>query len=76
MEKDPALSGAYMDVNILRLTLIAYSIHTIEETSVSVPWANKYLSAPSTFAQFVLRNVIFMAYVLISVFPATCYPSE
>ncbi|MGZ4934413.1 MAG: HXXEE domain-containing protein [Halobacteriota archaeon] len=55
---------------------IAYFIHIIEETPEFVPWAKRYLSAPSTFAQFVLGNVIFMAYVLISVFLTTCYPSE
>lgn len=55
---------------------IAYFIHIIEETPRFVPWAKRYFSAPSTFAQFVLGNVIFMAYVLISVSLATFYPGE
>jgi hypothetical protein len=58
------------------LVPIAYGIHIIEETPRFVPWATRYLSAPSTFAQFVLGNVIFMAYVLISVALATFYPGE
>jgi hypothetical protein len=68
--------GARMDLNILWLVPIAYFIHIIEETPRFVPWAKRYFSAPSTFAQFVLGNVIFMAYVLISVFIAISYPSE
>jgi glucan phosphoethanolaminetransferase (alkaline phosphatase superfamily) len=58
------------------LVPLAYGIHIIEETPRFVPWAKRYLSAPSTFAQFVLGNVIFMAYVLISVALATFYPGE
>jgi len=65
-----------MDLTILWLVPIAYFIHIIEETPRFVPWAKRYFSAPSTFAQFVLGNCIFMAYVLISVFLATIYPSE
>jgi hypothetical protein len=65
-----------MDLNILWLVPIAYFIHIIEETPRFVPWAKRFLSAPSTFAQFVLGNVIFMVYVLISVFLATFYSSE
>jgi hypothetical protein len=65
-----------MDLNILWLVPIAYFIHIIEETPRFVPWAKRYFSAPSTFAQFVLGNAIFMAYVLISVVLATFYPSE
>jgi hypothetical protein len=65
-----------MDLNILWLVPIAYFIHIIEETPRFVPWAKRYFSAPSTFAQFVLGNVIFMTYVLISVFIASFYPSE
>ena len=55
---------------------IAYFIHIIEETPRFVPWAKRYFSAPSTFAQFVLGNVIFMAYVLVSVALATFYPGK
>jgi len=58
------------------LVPIAYFIHIIEETPRFVQWAKRYFSAPSTFAQFVLGNVIFMAYVLISVSLATFYPGE
>ncbi|WP_321504163.1 HXXEE domain-containing protein [uncultured Methanoregula sp.] len=65
-----------MDLNILWLVPIAYCIHIVEETPRFVPWAKRYLSAPSTFAQFILGNVIFMGYVIISVFLATVYPSE
>ena len=65
-----------MDVNILWLVPIAYFIHILEETPRFVPWAKRYLSAPSTFAQFILGNVIFMVYVLISVFLATFYSRE
>ena len=53
-----------------------YVIHIIEETPRFVPWATRYLSAPSTFAQFILGNVIFMAYVLLAVSLATVYPGE
>lgn len=65
-----------MDVNVLWLVPVAYFIHIIEETPRFVPWAKRYLSAPSTFAQFILGNIIFMAYVLISVFLATAYPGR
>jgi hypothetical protein len=65
-----------MDGNILWVVPIAYFIHIIEETPRFVPWAKRYFSAPSTFAQFVLGNVIFMAYVLLSVCLATFFPSE
>lgn len=65
-----------MDLNILWLVPLAYGIHIVEETPRFVPWATRYLSAPSTFGQFILGNVIFMAYVIISVFLATVYPSE
>jgi len=65
-----------MDVNILWFIPLAYFIHILEESPRFVPWAKRYLSAPSTFAQFVVGNVVFMAYVLISVFLATFYPSE
>jgi hypothetical protein len=65
-----------LDLNILWFVPIAYIIHIIEETPRFVPWAKRYLSAPSTFGQFVIGNVIFMVYVLISVFLATFYPRE
>jgi len=65
-----------MDFIILWLVPIAYFIHIIEETPRFVPWAKRYFSAPSTFAQFVLGNVIFMGYVLTAVYLATFYPRE
>jgi hypothetical protein len=65
-----------MDVTILWLVPIAYFIHILEESPRFVPWAKRYLSAPSTFGQFVLGNVIFMVYVLIAVGLATWYPSD
>jgi hypothetical protein len=65
-----------MDATILWLVPIAFCIHIAEETPRFVPWAKRYLSAPSSFGQFVLGNIIFMAYVLIFVFLAVYYPSE
>lgn len=65
-----------MDATILWLVPIAYSIHIVEEAPRFVPWAKRYLSAPSTFAQFVLGNVIFMVYVLVLVSLAVFYPGE
>jgi hypothetical protein len=65
-----------MDVTILWLVPIAYFIHILEESPRFVPWAKRYLSAPSTFGQFVLGNVIFMVYVLVAVSLAVWYPSE
>ena len=65
-----------MDVTILWLVPIAYCIHIVEETPRFVPWAKRYLSAPSTFAQFVLGNIIFMVYVLAFVSLAIFYPGE
>ncbi len=65
-----------MDLNILWLVPVAYFIHILEETPRFVPWAKRYFSAPSSFGQFILGNIIFMVYVLISVFLATFYPRE
>ncbi len=65
-----------MDLNILWLVPVVYLVHIFEETPRFVPWAKRYFSAPSTFAQFVLGNVIFMAYVLAAVGLATFYPGE
>ncbi len=65
-----------MDITILWLIPIAYCIHIIEETPRFVPWAKRYLSAPSTFPQFVLGNAIFMAYVLAFVSLAVFYPGQ
>jgi hypothetical protein len=65
-----------MELYILWLVPIAYCIHIIEETPRFVPWATRYLSAPTTFGQFILGNLIFMIYVIVSVFLATAYPGE
>jgi len=65
-----------MDLNILLLVPTADFIHSIEKTGKVCPLGNKIVTAPSTFTQFVLGNVIFMAYVLTPVFPATFYPGE
>lgn len=55
-----------MDLSILWLVPVAYLIHILEESPRFVPWAVKYLGAPETFGQFVVGNVIFMAYVVIA----------
>jgi len=65
-----------MDLNILWLVPLAYLIHIFEETPRFVPWAIKYLGAPENFKEFIIGNVIFMVYVLISVSLAIFYPSE
>ena len=65
-----------MDLNILWFVPLAYFIHILEESPRFVPWATKYLGAPETFGQFIVGNVIFMAYVIVSVSLAIFYPSE
>jgi hypothetical protein len=65
-----------MDLTILWLVPVAYFIHILEETPRFVPWAIKYIGAPETFGQFVLGNIIFMAYVIIATSLAIFYPSE
>ncbi len=65
-----------MDLNILWLVPVAYFIHILEESPRFVLWAKKYFGAPETFGQFIMGNVIFMAYVLISVSLAIFYPSQ
>ena len=65
-----------MDLNILWLLPAAYFVHILEESPRFVPWAQKYLGAPETFGQFVLGNVIFMAYVIIATSLAIFYTSE
>lgn len=65
-----------MDLNILSLAPIAYFIHIIVKTGRFVRSATRYLPAPSTFARFILGNVIFIAYVLTPVFLATFYQGE
>ena len=65
-----------MDLSILWLVPVAYLVHILEESPRFVPWALKYLGAPETFGQFVLGNVIFMAYVVIATSLAIFYTSE
>ncbi len=65
-----------MDLNILWLVPIAYFIHILEESPRFVPWAKKYLGAPETFGQFAIGNIIFMAYVIISISLAIFQPSQ
>ena len=65
-----------MDISILWLVPAAYFVHILEESPRFVPWAQKYLGAPETFGQFVLGNVIFMAYVIIAASLAIFYTSE
>jgi hypothetical protein len=65
-----------MDLTILWLVPAAYFVHILEESPRFVPWAQKYLGAPETFGQFVLGNVIFMAYVIIVTSLAIFYTSE
>nr|WP_054858968.1 HXXEE domain-containing protein [Methanobacterium formicicum] len=65
-----------MDLTILWLVPVAYFIHILEESPRFVPWAIKYIGAPETFGQFVIGNVIFMAYVIIATSLAIFYPSE
>jgi hypothetical protein len=66
----------YMDLNILWFVPLAYFIHILEESPRFVPWATKYLGAPETFGQFIVGNVIFMVYVIVSVSLAIFYPSD
>lgn len=65
-----------MDLTILWLVPVAYFIHILEESPRFVPWAIKYLGAPETFGQFIVGNVIFMAYVIIATSLAIFYPNE
>lgn len=65
-----------MDLYILWLVPLAYFVHILEESPRFVPWALKYLGAPETFGQFILGNVIFMAYVIIVTTLAIFYPNQ
>ncbi|WP_223790193.1 HXXEE domain-containing protein [Methanobacterium spitsbergense] len=65
-----------MDLKILWFVPLAYFVHILEESPRFVPWAKKYFGAPETFEQFIVGNVIFMVYVLVSVSLAIFYPSE
>lgn len=65
-----------MDLTMLWLVPIAYFVHILEESPRFVPWALKYLGAPETFGQFIVGNVIFMAYVIIATSLAIFYTNE
>ena len=65
-----------MDLNILWLVPAAYFVHILEESPRFMPLALKYLGAPETFGQFVIGNVIFMAYVIIATSLAIFYTNE
>lgn len=65
-----------MDLYILWLVPVAYLIHILEESPRFVPWAVKYLGAPETFGQFVVGNIIFMAYVVIATSLAVFFTNE
>ena len=66
-----------MDLNILWLVPIAYLIHIFEESPRFPAWAVKIRMISSmSFGEFALGNIIFMAYVLISVSLAVFYTSE
>ena len=57
-----------MDLNILWLVPLAYFIHIFEESPRFPAWAVKIRMITSmSFGEFALGNIIFMAYVLISV---------
>jgi hypothetical protein len=65
-----------MDLAILWLVPVAYFVHILEESPRFVPWAVKYFGAPETFGQFIVGNVIFMAYVIIATSLAIFYTNE
>lgn len=65
-----------MDLYILFLVPLAYLIHILEESPRFVPWAVKYIGAPETFGQFIIGNIIFMAYVIIATSLAVFYTNE
>jgi hypothetical protein len=65
-----------MDLIILWLVPVAYFVHILEESPRFVPWALKHFGAPETFGQFVLGNVILMAYVIIATSLAIFYTNE
>lgn len=65
-----------MNLTILWLIPVAYFVHILEESPRFVPWAIKYFGAPETFGQFIIGNVIFMAYVIVATSLAILYPNE
>ncbi|MTK63870.1 MAG: HXXEE domain-containing protein [Methanobacterium sp.] len=65
-----------MNLTILWLIPVAYFVHILEESPRFVPWAMKYFGAPETFGQFIIGNIIFMAYVIVATSLAILYPNE
>lgn len=66
-----------MDLSILWLVPIVYLIHILEESPRFPAWAVKVRMITSmSFGEFALGNIIFMAYVLVSVSLAIFYTSE
>ncbi|MGB9937228.1 MAG: HXXEE domain-containing protein [Methanobacterium sp.] len=66
-----------MDLNILWLVPIAYFIHILEESPRFPAWAVKIRMIISmSFKEFALGNIIFMAYVLVSISLAIFYTSQ
>jgi len=66
-----------MDLNILWLVPIVYFIHIFEEAPRFTAWAVKVKIIDSmSFAEFALGNIIFMAYVLVSISLAIFYTIE
>lgn len=66
-----------MDLSILWLVPIAYLIHIFEETPRFPKWAEKvHIIGSMSFEEFIFGNIIFMAYVLISVSLAIFYTSQ
>ncbi len=66
-----------MDLNILWLVPIAYLIHILEESPRFPAWAVKSRIITSmSFGEFALGNIIFMAFVLVSVSLAVFYTNQ
>lgn len=68
-----------MDINILWLVPVAYAVHIMEEAPRFVPWTKRYswlFSSSFSLPKFILGNLLFMTYVLVSVLLAVVYPAE
>lgn len=66
-------------MNIMWLVPIVYAIHIVEEAPRFVQWTKRYTWLfTSRFDKkgFIIGNILFMAYVVISVFAAVKYPSS
>lgn len=66
-----------MDLSILWLVPIVYLIHIIEESPRFPAWSVKVgMITSMSFGEFALGNIIFMAYVLVSVSLAIFYTNQ